>query len=210
MEYVLGFFAVGAVALLGAVSPGPDFAMVVKNALLGSRQAGIATALGVATGCLVHVTYIIIGIGALVSESIIAFTVVKWLGALYLLFLGAKMLLSKKSASVSIEPLEGARPTLSLAASFKQGLLTNVLNPKATLFFLAIFTQVISLQTPILFKVGYGLEVAVLVGIWFTSLTFFLNIAVFKSALSRSLHRIEQAMGAVLVLLATKVVLEHR
>lgn len=209
MEYVLGFFAVGAVALLGAMSPGPDFAMVVKNALLSSKRAGIATALGVATGCLVHVTYSIVGIGALVAQSILLFTVVKWLGALYLLYLGVTMLLSKKAKGMpTVASAKGTERSFLL--SFKEGFLTNVLNPKATLFFLAIFTQVIDLGTPLAFKMAYGIEVAVLVGLWFTALTLFLNIARFKTILARSLHRLEQVMGVVLVGLACSVAFEQK
>ena len=209
MEYVIGFFAVGAVALLGAISPGPDFAMVVKNALLGSKKAGMATALGVAVGCLVHVTYSVIGIGALVSQSILAFTVVKWLGALYLLYLGVKMLLSKNGGTV---PLVATGPQVmnSFFSSFRQGFITNVLNPKATLFFLAIFTQVISLSTPLVIKAAYGLEVALLTGSWFVLLTVLLNVELFKKRLSRYMHRIEQTMGVVLILLAGKVALDQR
>lgn len=209
MEYVIGFFAVGAVALLGAISPGPDFAMVVKNALLGSKKAGVATALGVAVGCLVHVLYSIVGIGALVSQSILAFTIVKWLGALYLLYLGAKMLLSKNSGTVPIV-VAGPKATSSFFVSFKQGFITNVLNPKATLFFLAIFTQVISLNTPLVIKAAYGVEVAMLTGAWFVLLTALLNVELFKKCLSRSIHRVEQTMGAVLILLAGKVAFDQR
>ena len=209
MEYVLGFFSVGAVALLGAMSPGPDFAMVVKNAVISSKRAGIVTALGVATGCLVHATYSIIGIGTLVSQSILAFTIVKWLGAIYLLYLGLNMLFSKKTEGAK-EVFSQTSPNTTLITSFREGFLTNVLNPKATLFFLAIFTQVININTPFVLKVAYGLEVAVLVGIWFSILTLFLNVTYFKNLLTRSLHRVEQAMGAVLVLLAGKVALEQR
>ena len=207
MEYVLGFFAVGTVALLGAMSPGPDFAMVVKNAVVGSRRSGIATALGVACGCLVHVTYSIIGIGALVASSILAFTVIKWLGALYLLYLGITMLVSKGEG---MPRATSARADKSFRTSFKEGFLTNALNPKATLFFLAIFTQVVRIDTPLSIKTAYGLELAILVGVWFTMLTLFLNISWFKALIARGMKHIEQVMGAVLIALACSVVLERR
>src|SRR6201991_154659 len=117
------------------MTPGPDTAYIVgRSAQLGWR-GGAAAALGISAGCLVHVFGCAIGLSALLPASAAAFTAVKWAGAAYLCFIGIKMLLSRESASS-----EASSPrvdAMALSKVFWQGALTNVLNPKVALFFLA-------------------------------------------------------------------------
>ena len=127
---------------LGAVSPGPDFAIVVRQAAVGGRRAGSAAALGVGLGVLVWASTAALGMAALLAASATAFTLVKVVGAVYLLYLGVRSLRSAARGGGQ-GPGEGTgeRRSVPWWAAFRQGLLCNVLNPKAAVFFVALMPQ---------------------------------------------------------------------
>lgn len=130
----LSLFLLAAVAI--AVVPGPSVLYIVTRSVDQGRRAGFASALGVEAGSLVHVAAAVIGISALVASSAAAFSVVKYVGAAYLVYLGIRMLASRSHA-VAVEP----RSPRSLHRTFLQGMVVQVLNPKAALFFLAFLPQ---------------------------------------------------------------------
>lgn len=206
MEYITGFGAVGVIAFLGAVSPGPDFVVVTKNTLLGSRAAGIWTALGVGTGILVHVAYSIVGIGLLVSQSPVLFDAVKLAGAAYLAYLGWQLLRAVPAAGAAEC---GAPGTVPLAAAFRNGFFTNALNPKATLFFLCVFTQVTAPTTPLWIRIAYGLEIAVIVGLWFVAVAWVLSIPGIHDRFARIQNGTAKVMGVVLIAFGLRLAWTH-
>lgn len=126
------------------LTPGPDVLYIVSNALKGGVRAGIVAALGIVSGCFVHVFAAAFGVAALLATSAAAFNVLKWAGAAYLVWMGVKLLLAK--VGTSVVPATGDSPTESadLRKVFRQGFLTNVLNPKVALFFLAFVPQFIA------------------------------------------------------------------
>jgi threonine/homoserine/homoserine lactone efflux protein len=130
--------------LLLNVTPGPDTAYIIGRSLQLGWRGGVAAATGISVGCLVHVFGAAIGLSALLMTSSAAFTVLKWAGAAYLLFTGAQMLLSRERP-----PAEAALAVneTSLAHVFWQGALTNVLNPKVALFFLAFLPQFVTAES---------------------------------------------------------------
>jgi threonine/homoserine/homoserine lactone efflux protein len=130
--------------LLLNVTPGPDTAYIVGRSVQLGWRGGATAVLGVSTGCLVHVFAAAIGLSALLAASSAAFTLVKWAGAAYLCFLGVRMLLSRAAAS---DPAS-ASGAVSLRQVFLQGALTNVLNPKVALFFLAFLPQFVDADSP--------------------------------------------------------------
>ena len=95
MEYLSAIFTVALIHLLAVMSPGPDFIMLTRNTITYSRKAGIYTALGLGCGILVHVIYSLVGIGLIISQSIVLFSGIKFIGAAYLIYLGYKSLTSK-------------------------------------------------------------------------------------------------------------------
>ena len=130
--------------LLLNLTPGVDMALVAsRSAALGFR-AGAAAALGVAAGCLLHTLAAALGVSALVAQSAAAFTLLRWLGAAYLVWLGVAMLCARLVAV----PKGAAPPASSLGRLFAQGFLTNALNPKVALFFLAFLPQFIAADAP--------------------------------------------------------------
>ena len=131
------------------LTPGPDVLYIVSNALKSGVRAGMVAALGIVSGCFVHVWVAALGVGALLAASATAFSVLKWLGAAYLVWMGVK-LLRARGGGVAIVP-NGAAPQripANLRRIYLRGFLTNVLNPKVALFFLAFVPQFIAPGTP--------------------------------------------------------------
>ena len=124
------------------LTPGPDVLYIVSNALKSGARAGIVAALGIVSGCFVHVFAAAVGVSALLTTSAAAFTALKWVGAAYLLWMGVRMLFSK--AAPLVIDAEGATSEVDLWRVFRRGFLTNVLNPKVGLFFLAFVPQFIA------------------------------------------------------------------
>lgn len=129
--------------LLLNITPGPDTAYIIGRSIQLGWRGGAAAAIGISCGCLVHVTGAAIGLSALLMASSTAFAVLKLLGAAYLLFTGVQMLLSRSRPLTDVAVTGGAA---SLASVFWQGALTNVLNPKVALFFLAFVPQFVSVE----------------------------------------------------------------
>ena len=139
--HLLMFIAAG---WLLNLTPGPDVLYIVTSALKSGVRAGIVAALGIVSGCFVHVLAAALGVGALLATSATAFTVLKWVGAAYLLWMGVRLLLARGGSSVVPVAAEAAASAPDLWRVFRQGFLTNVLNPKVALFFLAFVPQFIA------------------------------------------------------------------
>ncbi len=205
MSYFNEFLTLAMIGFLGAMSPGPDFVVVTQNSIQHGKRAGLYTAIGIAIGCLVHVTYCVIGIGILVAKSVLAFNVIKYMGAAYLIYLGCKGLFSKPSGALSVTATPATTHSLSAFAAAKQGFLVNVLNPKATLFFLSVFSQVIDPHTPRAIQALFGIEFSLISLIWFGSLAWILTHAKFKKKLTATQKYLDKVLGGVLVALGLKV-----
>jgi threonine/homoserine/homoserine lactone efflux protein len=128
------------------LTPGPDVLYIVTNALRSGARAGIVAGLGITAGCFVHIVGAALGVGALLAASATAFTVLKWVGAAYLFYLGTKLLLSRAGASplAQVDPAGTSWEPADLQRVFLGGFWTNVLNPKVALFFLAFVPQFIT------------------------------------------------------------------
>jgi threonine/homoserine/homoserine lactone efflux protein len=133
--------------LLLNITPGPDTAYIVGRSVQMGWRGGAAAALGISAGCLVHVFAAAIGLSALLAASSVAFTAIKLIGAAYLIYIGVRMLLAHPSANDEA-PTTGTADRLSLPQVFWQGALTNVLNPKVALFFLAFLPQFVAVDAP--------------------------------------------------------------
>ena len=141
----LGLFVVA--GLLLNVTPGPDMTYIAARAASGGFRAGVAATLGITTGCVVHTLAAAAGLSVLLATSAVAFTVVKWCGAAYLLYAGVRLLIASAKA-----PREGSIDTLLPKASpltiFREAFVINVFNPKVALFFLAFLPQFIDASAP--------------------------------------------------------------
>jgi RhtB (resistance to homoserine/threonine) family protein len=203
------FLTIALIHMLAVMSPGPDFVLCTRNSLTYSRTAGIFTALGFALGILVHVGYCLLGIGLVISKSILLFNVIKYLGAAYLMFIGWKALTHKTQSDVK-EHIHHATKGLSAFAAIKMGFLCNVLNPKVTVFFLALFTQVIAPSTPLIIQIFYGLTMSLQTFLWFSLVSSLLSLQKVKTMFSSIQSGLERTMGAILIALGLRVALASR
>ncbi len=192
--------------LLLNITPGPDTAYIVGRSVQIGWRGGAAAALGISAGCLVHVFAAAIGLSALLAASSVAFTAVKWIGAAYLMYMGVRMLLARPTSAAG-EAASVAQP-LSLRQVFWQGALTNALNPKVALFFLAFLPQFVDAdaagQAPAFIVLGL-----IFIGtgtVWNLGMAAFAAKAAGRIRQSgRALKWLNRALGAMFVTLGVRV-----
>jgi RhtB (resistance to homoserine/threonine) family protein len=198
------FLTVALIHLLAVASPGPDFAIVVRESVGHGRRAGVFSAIGVGCGIFIHVAYSLLGIGLIVSQSLVLFNALKWLAAAYLLYIGIKALRAKPASAASAE-LNMQAGERTARAAFVAGFVTNGLNPKATLFFLSLFTVVINPHTPLVVQAGYGVYLALATALWFCMVAQLFSHQRVRAGFARMGHWFDRLMGAVLVGLGVKL-----
>jgi RhtB (resistance to homoserine/threonine) family protein len=203
---MMSFLYVGSVMLLGAISPGPDFLVVTKNAALAGRRAGILTACGVGCAILIHAGYSLAGLGLILQQSPFAFDAIRYGGAAYLAWLGTRLLLSRGTA---LPEAAGAQSAMTPGAAYAQGFLTNLLNPKAVIFFVTIFAQIVGPGIGWRQKIVFGLEAALITGGWFALLACLINIPRMRRLMAGSLRLVELILGVLLLGFAVRLVLER-
>ena len=196
----LAVFATVALAhALGVASPGPDFAIVVRQSLAFGRGAGVWTAAGIGTGIFFHVAYGLFGLSWLTQRYPQSLTVLAAAGALVLLWVGSQAVRARPLPDNG-EQLPAAQPG-DAARFFGIGLLTNVLNAKAILFFVALFTAVVTGPMSTLLKVVLGLWIPLATFGWFAFVALMLGNPAARRRLRHVAHWIDRAMGAVLLAL---------
>lgn len=205
------FFMLSLVIILMIMSPGPDFAVVVKNSLSQGRMSGVGAAFGIATANLCHITVNLLGIGILIAESVVAFKIMQIVGAAYLMYLGykgitVKPVLQKKDFENTIVVEKGKKPH-GYYAGFRTGFMTNLLNPKCCLFFLSFFSVMLSPASTLSTKIFYGLWMSGLALVWFTMVALFFTNPVIGRHMQRYKHWLERVTGVVLIGLALKLLL---
>ena len=200
------------IAALVIVAPGPDTVLVTKNALVHGRRAALGTSLGVNTGLLIWTVAAALGIAAVVRESAVAFTVLKLVGAVYLVWLGLQALRAARRHAVP-EPLHATRQSRRVGAllGFRQGLASNLANPKIAVFFTGLLPQFVSPREPVLepFLLLGGLFV-LMTAVWLSG---YALLAVRASALlgrPRVRATLDRVTGVVLVGLGVRLAFERR
>ncbi len=210
-HYWQEFLLVAGAHLLAVASPGPDFALVVKQSLVHGRRTAIWTSLGVGTAILLHVIYSLLGLGLLIRGSELWFSVVKYTGAAYLAWVGVQSLRAR--ARVGVDGEGGAVAPAGSAATaapdergaFATGFLTNALNPKATLFFLSLFVVIVSPRTPKLVQGAYGLWMAAATAAWFCLVSVLFTREDVRRKFLRHGHWIDRALGVVFIAFAVSL-----
>ncbi|MEV0560938.1 LysE family translocator [Dactylosporangium sp. NPDC050588] len=198
--------AFGGVVALGAMSPGPDFAVVMRRSALAGRAHGMATAVGVAAGVFAWAIAAATGVAALVAMSSVAFTVIKFVGAGYLVYLGVSALRSAwRSRDVRSDPDADRTAGSGLWRSFRDGLLCNALNPKAAIFFVALLPQFLPSDAGLVPLLTLSLIAVVITAVWF--LTVANLVAAARRVLSRPAARrfIDGMSGTALIGLGVRL-----
>jgi RhtB (resistance to homoserine/threonine) family protein len=189
--------AIGLIHLVALVSPGPDFVVACRNTLMYSRSIGIYTAVGFGLGICIHISYAVFGLSWLIANNELIFTVIQYLGAFYLMLIGFQSLRSFQShveqnaASVSnmITPFRAVRI----------GFITNVLNPKATLFFLSLFSTMLTPTVGKLTLVVIAVLLVVTTILWFSLVAILISHPRFTTVLKRYEKTIQQFFGVLLI-----------
>jgi RhtB (resistance to homoserine/threonine) family protein len=193
------------------ITPGPDMALIIARSTQRGTRAGIVAALGVGVGAFIHIAAAAIGISALVVASALAFTVLKWIGAAYLTYLGIQML---RSSFQNKRPLKTPTPLLSngLRQIFLQGVLTNALNPKVAVFFLAFLPQFVDVDAPakVAALITLGLLFDAVGTTWNIVVAWFAGRFAASNAYVHLRAWLERAIGALFVLVGIKLALAER
>ena len=194
-----GTVEVFSLAILGfiiVISPGADFILVLKNSINRSRKAGCYTAIGISLAISVHIGYSLLGIGYLVSHNQWLFNLIRYTGALYLIYLGIKGLRAKHQ-NLAIH----AAPEISenYFSCLLEGFLCNVLNPKTMLFFLSIFSQVMALDSNNEVALLYSIYIMLLHLLWFILVALLFTSKPLQRVLMKAQCKLNQLCGVVLI-----------
>jgi RhtB (resistance to homoserine/threonine) family protein len=206
IHYWAEFTTIAVIHLLAVASPGPDFAIVLKQSINQGRKVAIYTSLGIGTGILVHVAYSLVGLGLLIASSPWLFNAFKYVAAGYFCYIAWHGLRAKAPVKDQDVELSLSQSTQKPAKAFATGFFINALNIKATLFFISLFSLVISLDTPIEVKLVYGLYMALATASWFSLLSYLLSMRNIRLALLNKGYWLDRLMGLVLLLLAIELV----
>lgn len=193
---------------INAVLPGADFAMVLRQSVVHGRRAALLTSAGIATSILVHGTYTLLGVGVIVGQSLLLFTILKWAGAAYLVWLAVSALRSPPPQPPDV--LEGPSAKNGDFSAFALGFLTNLLNPKAVLFFLALFTSLVSAHTDGQVKVIYVGSMSLMLFAWFALVSVFFTTAAVRQGFFRVGRWFNRVTGITFLALAVRVALAQQ
>jgi len=203
--YINEFLILASALFIALLSPGPDFAMILKQSITYGKRSSIFASIGIGLGISVHVVYTVLGIGFIISKSIILFNIIKYMGAAYLIYLGY---MSLKSKGMKLENGTAYnQKSMSDLKSFGVGFLTNALNPKATLFFLSMFTVVVSINTPMHIQALYGIFCIFATMFWFVGTSLVLSHRKVKAFFNLFGVWFDRVIGVVLISLGIKVAL---
>ncbi|MND52760.1 Threonine efflux protein [compost metagenome] len=208
--YMIELISLMAIFSFAIVSPGADLAMVMRQALVHGRRQAIITSFGIGTALMFHVSYTILGLGLIISQSVYLFNIVKWLGVAYLVYIGVKALKAGRT-EISVPAdgqVDGVKRGQSALKAFTLGFAANALNPKPVFFFLSIFSTVVGAHTPMAIKFGYGLVMATCLIIWFVGVSLFMTTPRMRAAFSRASKWIDRTSGVVFIALGIKLATE--
>ncbi len=240
MEFWHGFLLITSVHLLAAASPGPDFVLVSQQTLAKGRRTGLLCSLGITLGLAIHIIYSVLGLATVIAHSQPLLTAIKWLGGGYLIYLGWQGIQAKPkkrvdltvSDSQAIIPETDTKTTPSIPnqlalikkpviakdyqkaestlAILRRGFFCNVFNPKAPVYFVAIFTLVLSPDIPLWQLSIYGVWMMILQMAWFSTVVMLLSIPTILRRFQRFEHWIDRILGSAMIVLGLNLIFRNR
>jgi threonine/homoserine/homoserine lactone efflux protein len=199
---VAEWLSISFVATLAIISPGPSFTIALRNTLAKGRQSGLLTALGIATGDLLHALFSLFGLSVIIAQSPWVFTIVKIVGSIYLIYIGILGVLAKPTHIVT--DLQGS-PINNNKSDFLKGFLVVLLNPKAWVFFVCLSSVIVSSKTLLGVRLFYSLWLSLISATWFSTVAYVFSHQHVRAKLMPYLHWIERLMGVVLIYIGLHV-----
>ncbi|WP_131669558.1 LysE family translocator [Psychrobacter pygoscelis] len=192
--------AVATITILAVISPGGDFAIVTRNSYLHGQRCGLFTAIGIAAAVWIHVAYTLLGVSVILQQSAFLLNIVKLIGTAYLVTIGIQTYRHTESQNIQLDSHQASTSSghLSAATAFKNGFMTNALNPKTTLFVLSIYSQVVSIDTSLIIQVAYGLFMSLAHLLWFTLVACILSHSRIREQLLQKQVLVNRIIGIVL------------
>lgn len=197
------WLAVASICILGAMSPGPSLAVVIKNSVSGSRATGILTAIGHGIGVGIYATLSVMGLAIILTGQPILFSTIQILGALYLIWLGYKAL----SAGSEFGQPHHADVSLTLKQGFTSGFFISFLNPKIAVFFLALFSQFVAVDSDVMTKSIYAATAGIIDALWYI----FIAATVSNQKISEKLNQyspwLDKLLAIILLIVGFRLIL---
>ena len=189
--------------LIALVSPGPDFIVACRNSIQYSRKIGLWTAVGFGIGVCFHISYVFFGLTLIVSQSDFLLSSIKYIGAIYLIYLGVTSLFSKE---IKIELATNQNsPQIKWYSAVKIGLLTNLLNPKATLFFVSLFTLIVGPEVNTTVMTIIAIILVSTTILWFSLVAFFLTHRKMRNLFDGNQKQINSIFGVILIVIGIRI-----
>lgn len=206
MTLFFHWLLMASVQAAATISPGPAFVVAVRNAMAYDRRTGIFTAFGLGLGVGLHVLVVLCGLAVLLQHYTFMFDLIRYAGAAYLIYIGAKALMTRaKPQAVSTDSVAPERAGISARKAVSIGFLTNLLNPKAVVFFTAVFTQFIGPETPFWVIALYGATSVVIEIAWFSGVAVVLTDRRIKERFMGAVHWVERTCGGLMIGLGVKL-----
>ncbi|RXT16972.1 lysine transporter LysE [Rhizobium leguminosarum] len=199
MQYILEFLGLMAVFSIFIVVPGADFAVILRQSIVHGRRTAIMTGLGMGFSLLFHISYTILGLGLILSKSLMLFAAIKWAGVAYLVYLGIKSFREPGFKVRDIEVTAEDRKPVSMLKCLGMGFITNALNLKPVLFFLSLFSTLVHHDTPALIQFSYGIGMAMALVAWFAGVSYFFTVNAIRDRFIASGKWFNRITGAALV-----------
>ncbi|MCW7753101.1 LysE family translocator [Desulfobotulus sp. H1] len=207
---LLGIFTTVALAhFLALLSPGPDFVLVVKSAVRNNGKNAVGIAMGIASANAIYIGLCLIGVGAILAASVPVMIVLKIVGGLFLMYLAIQAIRARKSSYSSFEsgisPFSASDKT-TFFKEFFIGFMSGMLNPKNLLFYLSLFTVVLTSEVGFTFKLALGVWMTAVVFFWDVAIIFFLSKRQIRSKFTKVVYYVDKVTGAILGVIGFTIV----
>ena len=207
MDLLQGLLLITSIHLLAAASPGPDFILVSQQTLANGKKTGFMISIGIALGLSVHIIYSALGLATVIANSNSALWFIKIIGGCYLIYLGIQGLRAKAANTKSTMVADKQVVTQSSLSAIVKGFLCNALNPKAPIYFVALFTVILSPDLPALHLVIYGGWMMILQLLWFSTVVVLLSRPSVNEKFQRLGHWIDRVLGAAMIVMGLKILI---
>lgn len=203
------FITVGVAHFLALLSPGPDFVLIVKSAIKNDSKDAIGVALGITIANAVYISLCLIGIGSILAASALLMVILKIIGGLFLIYLAIQALKARKSSYSQLDINESISISVTNTTFLKEfvaGFISGIFNPKNLLFYLSLFTVVLTPEVSFTFKLVLGVWMTVVVFLWDTSIIFLLSTRKVRQKFTQAAYYLDKITGALLGIIGITIV----